>query len=129
MQSSRKEKRTGTRSPRRTNSTSTTDSRPARQPSWFIVATAFPRAVADLNDLVKAQEEWRLHRAINLQASENVMSAEARSLLGSAFAHRHPLPVALDPGLAGLQPAYRKPALRKDCRGRRCPTRGRTELP
>jgi glycine hydroxymethyltransferase len=63
--------------------------------------------VADLNDLVKAQEEWRLHRAINLQASENVMSAEARSLLGSDFAHRYTLPEELAPGLAGLQNAYR----------------------
>ena len=63
--------------------------------------------MADLNDLVKAQEEWRLQRAINLQASENVMSVEARSLLGSDFAHRYTLPEELAPGLGGLQNAYR----------------------
>jgi len=63
--------------------------------------------VPDLNDLVKAEDDWRLHRAINLQASENVMSAEARSLLGSDFAHRYTLPEELAPGLAGLRNAYR----------------------
>jgi glycine hydroxymethyltransferase len=63
--------------------------------------------VADLRDLVKAQEDWRLHDAINLQASENVMSPEARSLLSTDFGHRYTLPEDLAPGLTGLKNAYR----------------------
>src|SRR2546428_9032983 len=63
--------------------------------------------VAELGDLVKTHENWRLHHAINLQASENVMSTEARSLLSTDFAHRYTLPEDLVPGLAGLKNAYR----------------------
>jgi glycine hydroxymethyltransferase len=63
--------------------------------------------VADLHDLVKAQEDWRLHQALNLQPSENVMSPEARSLLSSDFAHRYTLPEDLVPALTGLKNAYR----------------------
>jgi len=63
--------------------------------------------VAELRDLVKAHEDWRLHQAVNLQASENVMSAKARSFLSTDFAHRYTLPEDLVPGLAGLKNAYR----------------------
>jgi glycine hydroxymethyltransferase len=63
--------------------------------------------VAELHDLVKAHEDWRLHRAINLQASENVMSPEARWFLSTDFAHRYTLPEDLVPSLSGLKNAYR----------------------
>jgi len=63
--------------------------------------------VADLHDLVKAHEAWRLREAINLQPSENVMSVQARALLGSDFAHRYSLPADLVPELAGRGNAYR----------------------
>ena len=63
--------------------------------------------MADLRDLVTAHDAWRLHQAINLQASENVMSEEARSLLSTDFAHRYTLPEDLVPGLTGLKNAYR----------------------
>src|SRR5256885_16736861 len=63
--------------------------------------------VAELGDLVKTHENWRLHQAINLQASENIMSAEARSFLSTDFAHRYTLPEDLVPGLTGLKNAYR----------------------
>ena len=63
--------------------------------------------MADLRDLVKAHDDWRLNQTINLQPSENVMSAEARALLGTDFAHRYTLPEEFVPGLAGLKNAYR----------------------
>ena len=63
--------------------------------------------VADLHDLVKAHETWRLREAVNLQASENVMSESARALLGTDFGHRYTLPEHLVPTLAGLKNAYR----------------------
>jgi glycine hydroxymethyltransferase len=63
--------------------------------------------VANLGDLVEAHEAWRSREALNLQASENVMSAEARALLASDFGHRYTLPEDLVPGLAGLKNAYR----------------------
>lgn len=63
--------------------------------------------MADLSDLVKAHEKWRLQDAVNLQASENVMSEAARSLLATDFAHRYTLPENLVPSLAGLKNAYR----------------------
>lgn len=63
--------------------------------------------MADLHDLVAAHEAWRLHEAINLQPSENVMSEQARSLLATDFAHRYTLPENLVPALAGLKNAYR----------------------
>lgn len=63
--------------------------------------------MADLHDLVKAHESWRLHEALNLQPSENVMSDQARALLASDFAHRYTLPSDLVPELAGRRNAYR----------------------
>jgi glycine hydroxymethyltransferase len=63
--------------------------------------------VAELHDLVAAHEAWRLHETINLQPSENVMSEQARSLLGTDFAHRYTLPEDLVPALAGIKNAYR----------------------
>jgi len=63
--------------------------------------------VPDLRDLVKAHEAWRSNETLNLQASENVMSAEARALLATDFGHRYTLPEDLVPGLAGLKNAYR----------------------
>jgi len=63
--------------------------------------------VSDLRDLVKAHEAWRSTETLNLQASENVMSAEARALLTTDFGHRYTLPEDLVPGLAGLKNAYR----------------------
>ncbi len=63
--------------------------------------------MSDLRDLVKAHEAWRSTETLNLQASENVMSAEARALLTTDFGHRYTLPEDLVPGLAGLKNAYR----------------------
>lgn len=64
--------------------------------------------MADLHDLVKSHETWRLHEAVNLQPSENVMSEPARALLATDFAHRYTLPEDLVPTtLAGLKNAYR----------------------
>lgn len=48
--------------------------------------------MAELSDLVRAHETWRLRDAINLQPSENVMSDQARAYLASDFAHRYTLP-------------------------------------
>ncbi len=45
--------------------------------------------VFDLERIVRSQNEWRLHRTINLIASENAMSARARALLNSDFTHRY----------------------------------------
>ena len=45
--------------------------------------------VLDLERIVRSQNEWRLHRTINLIASENAMSARARALLNSDFTHRY----------------------------------------
>ena len=63
--------------------------------------------MADLHDLVAAHEKWRLHETVNLQPSENVMSVQARALLGSDFAHRYTLPSEFVPMLEGLGNAYR----------------------
>lgn len=63
--------------------------------------------MADLHDLVSMHEAWRSRDAINLQASENVMSEQARALLATDFAHRYTLPEDLVPALAGLKNAYR----------------------
>jgi glycine hydroxymethyltransferase len=63
--------------------------------------------VAELRDLVKAHDDWRLRQTLNLQPSENVMSEAARSLLSTDFAHRYTLPENSVPGLAGLKNAYR----------------------
>ena len=62
--------------------------------------------MADLHDLVRAHEAWRLGEAINLQPSENVMSEPARALLASDLAHRYTLPDAFNPS-GGLGNAYR----------------------
>ncbi|TLZ98352.1 MAG: serine hydroxymethyltransferase [Methanobacteriota archaeon] len=75
--------------------------------SLFNIPREYPGPVADLHDIVKAHEEWRLREALNLQASENVMSDAARSLLSTDFAHRYTLPDDLVPSLAGLKNAYR----------------------
>ena len=48
--------------------------------------------MADLHDLVRAHDTWRLRAAINLQPSENVMSEQARGLLASDLGHRYTLP-------------------------------------
>lgn len=45
--------------------------------------------VRDVERLVRFNDEWRLHKAINLIASENVLSARARALLPSDFGHRY----------------------------------------
>ena len=63
--------------------------------------------MADLHDLVKAHETWRLQEAVNLQASENVMSEPARALLATDLGHRYTLPEHFVPALAGLKNAYR----------------------
>ena len=73
----------------------------------FNIPREYPGPVADLHDIVRAHEEWRLREALNLQASENVMSDAARSLLSTDFAHRYTLPDDLVPSLAGLKNAYR----------------------
>ncbi|HYY49173.1 MAG TPA: serine hydroxymethyltransferase [Thermoplasmata archaeon] len=63
--------------------------------------------MADLHDLVSMHEAWRSREAINLQASENVMSDQARALLATDFVHRYTLPEDLVASLAGLKNAYR----------------------
>jgi glycine hydroxymethyltransferase len=63
--------------------------------------------VADLRDLVSMHEAWRSRETINLQASENVMSEDARALLASDFVHRYTLPENLVASLAGQKNAYR----------------------
>ena len=63
--------------------------------------------MADLSDLVSMHEAWRSREAINLQASENVMSDQARALLATDFVHRYTLPEEFAPTLAGLKNAYR----------------------
>ncbi len=45
--------------------------------------------IRDVERLVRANDEWRLRRTINLIASENVLSARARALLPSDFGHRY----------------------------------------
>ncbi|TLZ84833.1 MAG: serine hydroxymethyltransferase [Methanobacteriota archaeon] len=94
------------RSPRRTNSTSTTEGT-LRTGVRGLYSPWLSLRVVELRDLVKTHEDWRLREVINLQASENVMSTEARSLLSTDFAHRYTLPEDLVPGLAGLKNAYR----------------------
>ena len=63
--------------------------------------------MADLREIVRDHERWRLQEAINLQPSENVMSEAARSLLASDFAHRYTLPTRYAPGLGDVKNAYR----------------------
>ena len=45
--------------------------------------------IRDVEQVVRANDEWRLRRTINLIASENVLSARARALLPSDFGHRY----------------------------------------
>lgn len=45
--------------------------------------------VRDVEKIVRANDEWRLRRCVNLIASENVLSARARALLPSDFGHRY----------------------------------------
>ena len=45
--------------------------------------------IDEILSLVKAHEEWRGKRCLNLIPSENIMSPAARSLLSSDFAHRY----------------------------------------
>ncbi|OGS47442.1 MAG: hypothetical protein A3K66_06080 [Euryarchaeota archaeon RBG_16_67_27] len=59
----------------------------------------------DLEDLVRSHDRWRLHEAINIQPSENVMSEQARNLLASDLAHRYTLPGIDVSGVVGN--AYR----------------------
>lgn len=63
--------------------------------------------MADLHEIVRDHERWRLQEAVNLQPSENVMSDEARALLGSDFAHRYTLPARYAPSLGDAKNAYR----------------------
>ena len=48
----------------------------------------YERNVAWVEKLVDEQNLWRL-QTINLIASENVLSARARAVMGSDFAHRY----------------------------------------
>lgn len=63
--------------------------------------------MADLHEIVREHERWRLHDAVNLQPSENVMSEEARALLATDFVHRYTLPTRFAPGLGDVKNAYR----------------------
>ncbi len=63
--------------------------------------------MVDLHELVRAHERWRLQETINLQPSENVLSEQARALLGTDFAGRYTLPQELAPQLGEIGNAYR----------------------
>ena len=63
--------------------------------------------MADLAEIVRDHERWRLQEAVNLQPSENVMSEAARALLASDFVHRYTLPTRYAPGLGEAKNAYR----------------------
>ncbi len=63
--------------------------------------------MADLHEIVQEHERWRLHDAVNLQPSENIMSERARALLGSDFVHRYTLPTRFAPSLGDAKNAYR----------------------
>ncbi len=63
--------------------------------------------MADLHEIVREHERWRLHDAVNLQPSENVMSEEARALLATDFVHRYTLPARFAPSLGDAKNAYR----------------------
>jgi glycine hydroxymethyltransferase len=45
--------------------------------------------IREVEQVVRANDEWRLRQTINLIASENVLSARARALLPSDFGHRY----------------------------------------
>ncbi len=63
--------------------------------------------MADLHQIVRDHERWRLQEAVNLQPSENVMSETARALLASDFVHRYTLPARFAPSLGDAKNAYR----------------------
>ncbi len=63
--------------------------------------------MADLREIVRGHDRWRLEQVLNLQPSENVMSEAARSLLASDFAHRYTLPARYARGLGDARNAYR----------------------
>jgi len=63
--------------------------------------------VADLHEIVRDHERWRLQQVLNLQPSENVMSEAARALLATDFVHRYTLPSRFAPGLGDAKNAYR----------------------
>lgn len=63
--------------------------------------------MADLHELVRRHERWRLEETINLQPSENVLSPQARALLGTDFAGRYTLPTAVAPSIGPVRNAYR----------------------
>lgn len=48
----------------------------------------YERNVSTIEELVQRQNDWRLN-TLNLIASENVMSARARGVMGSDFGHRY----------------------------------------
>ena len=45
--------------------------------------------VREVEEIVQANNRWRLRGTVNLIASENVLSARARALLPSDFGHRY----------------------------------------
>ncbi len=47
------------------------------------------KLIRDVERTVRANDDWRLRRTVNLIASENVLSARARALLPSDFGHRY----------------------------------------
>lgn len=63
--------------------------------------------MADLHEIVRDHERWRLQQVLNLQPSENVMSEAARALLATDFVHRYTLPSRFAPGLGDAKNAYR----------------------
>ena len=63
--------------------------------------------MADLHEIVREHERWRLQEAVNLQPSENVMSEAARALLATDFVHRYTLPSRFAPTLGDAKNAYR----------------------
>ncbi len=63
--------------------------------------------MVDLHELVRAHERWRLQECINLQPSENVLSEQARALLGTDFAGRYTLPTESAPQIGDIGNAYR----------------------
>ena len=63
--------------------------------------------MANLHEIVRDHERWRLQQVLNLQPSENVMSEAARALLATDFVHRYTLPSRFAPGLGDAKNAYR----------------------
>ena len=61
----------------------------------------------ELDRLVREHERWRTTETINLQPSENVLSPQARALLGSDLAGRYSLPSLMAPSLGDVGNSYR----------------------